>query len=502
MACVKFLLLALAYMCSNEVKQRCYNGLPIIRGYCSYKKLLQYSIPHPSYQRVAEEQHVNEIREYLESPQIKFMPEVVLSFDCTTVDFNDQYLSLDDAILKNVGTKFYSSNKDLSITHIGKATINKIVRFEFNEGQPAFLQRIDGNHRLEALKDYRGDDFQIPFCIILLSSSGNPELRDREKTEMEIFHNINAKVKPLTSIEQINGLFNLFSVDELLQFGKEFSITQEYLKTYSKTPLFHLSELFSTLSDAVLRCVKFLIINSIETSAKELADIFCELDHTYFTDYEQIQHCKDVNALVPYVYYCKTGGGHKNAKLSAFNDWFINNKLYNIEQFDPTSIIKVFDSIYEIRQKQIFVVMPFKPELDFVYQAIVSTVEKLNNNYDIELLPPIRIDKQITGFSYDIVDEILDQIQNAGLLIADLTDQNANVYYEVGYAQGLLRSKAGEGVKVLYLISNPSNPTEPFTPAKFDVQHYKMLPYKNEGNGVQELKNALESELKAFYGIK
>ncbi len=430
------------------------------------------------------------------------MPEVVLSFDCTTVDFNDQYLSLDDAILKNVGTKFYSSNKDLSITHIGKATINKIVRFEFNEGQPAFLQRIDGNHRLEALKDYRGDDFQIPFCIILLSSSGNPELRDREKTEMEIFHNINAKVKPLTSIEQINGLFNLFSVDELLQFGKEFSITQEYLKTYSKTPLFHLSELFSTLSDAVLRCVKFLIINSIETSAKELADIFCELDHTYFTDYEQIQHCKDVNALVPYVYYCKTGGGHKNAKLSAFNDWFINNKLYNIEQFDPTSIIKVFDSIYEIRQKQIFVVMPFKPELDFVYQAIVSTVEKLNNNYDIELLPPIRIDKQITGFSYDIVDEILDQIQNAGLLIADLTDQNANVYYEVGYAQGLLRSKAGEGVKVLYLISNPSNPTEPFTPAKFDVQHYKMLPYKNEGNGVQELKNALESELKAFYGIK
>ena len=319
---------------------------------------------------------------------------------------------------------------------------------------------------------------------------------------MEIFHNINAKVKPLTSIEQINGLFNLFSVDELLQFGKEFSITQEYLKTYSKTPLFHLSELFSTLSDAVLRCVKFLIINSIETSAKELADIFCELDHTDFTDYEQIQHCKDVNALVPYVYYCKTGGGHKNAKLSAFNDWFINNKLYNIEQFDPTSIIKVFDSIYEIRQKQIFVVMPFKPELDFDYQAIVSTVEKLNNNYDIELLPPIRIDKQITGFSYDIVDEILDQIQNAGLLIADLTDQNANVYYEVGYAQGLLRSKAGEGVKVLYLISNPSNPTEPFTPAKFDVQHYKMLPYKNEGNGVQELKNALESELKAFYGIK
>lgn len=480
----------------------CYNGLPIIRGYCSYKKLLLYSKPHPSYQRTAEQQHVNEIRAYLESPQIKFMPEVVLSFDCSTILFDNQYLSLDDALLKNAGSKFFSANKDLNIAHIGKPTINKIIRFEFNENKQAFLHRIDGNHRLEALKDYCGDDFQIPFCIILLSSSGNPDLRDREKAEMEIFHNINAKVKPLTSIEQYNGLFNLFSVDELLQFGKELSITKEYLSAYSQTPLNHLSELFSTLSDVVLRYVKFLVVNSIEISAKELADIFCELDHTYFSDYEQIRHCKDSNALVPYVYYCKMGGGHKNAKLSAFNDWFINNKLYNIEQLDPTSIIKVFDSIYEIRQKQIFVAMPFKPELNFVYEAIISVVKKLNNDYGIELPPPIRIDKQITGYSYDIVDEILGQIQNAGLLIADLTYQNANVYYEIGYAQGLLRSQLGNAVKVLYLISNPSNPDEPFSPAKFDVQHYKMLPYKNMGNGVQELKDALESELKAFYGIK
>ncbi|MDE7395910.1 MAG: hypothetical protein K2M95_07320, partial [Clostridiales bacterium] len=166
------------------------------------------------------------------------------------------------------------------------------------------------------------------------------------------------------------------------------------------------------------------------------------------------------------------------------------------------TVIKVFDSIYEIRQKQIFVAMPFKPELDFVYEAIKDAVENLNSAYDIELSPPIRIDKQITGYSYDIVDEILEQIQNAGLLIADLTDQNANVYYEVGYAQGLLRSQLGDSVKVLYLISNPSNPDEPFAPAKFDVQHYKMIPYKNAGNGVQELKDALERELKVFYGIK
>ena len=100
---------------------------------------------------------------------------------------------------------------------------------------------------------------------------------------------------------------------------------------------------------------------------------------------------------------------------------------------------------------------------------------------------PIRIDKQIVGFSYDIVNEILENIKNAGLLIADLTDQNANVYYEVGYAQGLIKAKLGNTAEVLYLISNPDKPEDPFASAKFDVQHYKMISYKNDGNGVSEL---------------
>ena len=103
--------------------------------------------------------------------------------------------------------------------------------------------------------------------------------------------------------------------------------------------------------------------------------------------------------------------------------------------------------------------------------------------------------------TYYIVSEILEQIQNAGLLIADLTYQNANVYYEAGFAQGLIKSQLGNTAEILYLISNPQNPDNPFDAAKFDLQHYKMIPYRNDGNGVNELKEALEKELKAFYGI-
>ena len=88
------------------------------------------------------------------------------------------------------------------------------------------------------------------------------------------------------------------------------------------------------------------------------------------------------------------------------------------------------------------------------------------------------------------------------MLIADLTDQNANVYYEAGYAQGLIHAKLGNTTQILYLISNPEKPDEPFEKGKFDLQHYKMIPYKNAGNGPAELEKRLIEELKAFYKIR
>lgn len=201
------------------------------------------------------------------------------------------------------------------------------------------------------------------------------------------------------------------------------------------------------------------------------------------------------------MYYCYKGGKQKNAKLTSYNSWFIKNRLFNVKEFDPASMIEVFDSIYEIRKKKIFVAMPFTTELDFVFQSICEVVSKINRECGTEIPIPVRIDKQIVGFSYDIVNEILENIQNAGLLIADLTNQNANVYYEVGFAQGLLRAKLGDTAMVLYLISNMEHPDHPFDGAKFDVEHYKMIGYTNDGNGVAKLKAELESELRSFYSI-
>ena len=496
------------------ILEYCYGGIPIVRWYCSYKTLIKHSKAHEAYQRTAEDKHVEEIKDFISKASYKFMPEIVLSYDYKGIFPSIRFKELlkENAYLNPIqylmdSQKSVSLNdieNYISLKRVSCSTKGfKIIQFEFEEPHlnEIIFNRLDGNHRLQALESIEGNDFQIPFCIILLNGNNNPELNEREKTEMEIFHNINSKAKPLTPIEQYRGLFKLFSVAELAVYGKEFSLTKAYLTKHRELRFSNISNYITNSQDIILYCIKFLLDRGFTISEDDIADVLSKLEHTYFSDYETIRNCKSKLAIVPYVYYCYEGGKQKNAKLSAYNTWFIKNKLYNVKDLDPSSIIDVFNSIFDIRKKQVFVAMPFKPELDFVFDAICETVSKINRENGTDLLKPIRIDKQIVGFSYDIVNEILENIKNAGLLIADLTDQNANVYYEVGYAQGLIKAKLGNTAEVLYLISNPEKPDEPFSTAKFDVQHYKMIPYKNVGNGVNELKLNLEKELKNFYCI-
>lgn len=492
----------------------CYNGVPVIRGYCSYKTLIEYSKPHPAYQRKTDSEHIKEIKQFVSSGEYKFMPEVILSYDYSGTSLNPQewsilgYTTPFDYLIDTLPGKLsvWDYAKCVEFQRAKSDSISKTLRLKLKDKSVLYnthdvFNRIDGNHRLEALEEAQVEDFQIPYCIIFLCSSGNPALTDREKTEMTIFHNINSKAKPLTPIEQYRGLLTLFTVVELNKFGLEFSLTKAYMIRHKDLRLNNLASYFEDIEDIVLFCIKFFLDRDINITEDDMAEIFGELEHTYFSDFEIIRNCKNRFAIVPYVYFCYEGNKRKNAKLTSYNTWFISNKLYNVKDFDPASMIDTFNSIYDIRQKQIFVAMPFREELNFVYTSICEVVDKINTENGTSLAQPVRIDKQIIGFSYDIVNEMLDKIQNAGLLIADLTDQNANVYYEAGFAQGLIRAKIGNTAKILYLISNPNKPDEPFESAKFDVDHYKMIPYKNVGNGVSELKDNLEKEIKAFYGF-
>ncbi len=117
--------------------------------------------------------------------------------------------------------------------------------------------------------------------------------------------------------------------------------------------------------------------------------------------------------------------------------------------------------------------MPFSEEFDDIYQlGIKSTCNEMKINCE-------RVDEQI--FNHSILQQIYNQIENADILIADLTNQNPNVFYEVGYAHGLKK-------KVILLTKNIQD-------IPFDLKHYPHIIYEDK---ILNLKEKLKVKLEHF----
>ena len=80
----------------------------------------------------------------------------------------------------------------------------------------------------------------------------------------------------------------------------------------------------------------------------------------------------------------------------------------------------------EVSERDVFVIMSFKKEhRDAFNLAIGPTLEKLGYN-------AIRVDQ--IQHNTTVTPEIMRQIEKAVFIVADLTGERPNVYYEVGYA--------------------------------------------------------------------
>ena len=102
----------------------------------------------------------------------------------------------------------------------------------------------------------------------------------------------------------------------------------------------------------------------------------------------------------------------------------------------------------------VFVACSFTPQMDPVYLAIASAARAVG-------LRAERV-KDVQG-DYRITDKILAMIRRARLIVADLTDERPNVYFELGYARGL-------GKRVITILRAG-------TTAHFDVRDWTYLEY-------------------------
>ena len=101
-----------------------------------------------------------------------------------------------------------------------------------------------------------------------------------------------------------------------------------------------------------------------------------------------------------------------------------------------------------------FVLMPFDKNFDDVYKLGIKEVATSLN------IVAERVDEQI--FQEGILERIYRQIDAADLIIADMSGQNPNVFYEVGYAHAK--------DKICILMTKETNDIP------FDLKHPGIFP--------------------------
>ena len=170
----------------------------------------------------------------------------------------------------------------------------------------------------------------------------------------------------------------------------------------------------------------------------------------------------------------KSNFGHDDLTLS-----IILNKLDQLQSHilrisNPHNVNLEYEAIdKDPRREYIFVMMPFGIQHVDTYDAIRRSILKVNSDLRVE-----RVDEK--PGSAQILNEIYKSIRSASLIIADMTDEKPNVYYELGYTHALEKPTvclAREGTII-----------------HFDLSGFKVIFFKT----LRELEESLFMRLAGF----
>lgn len=468
-----------------------FGGFLTIRGTALFSDIIALSSAK-EYQRSILPDHLLDIEKFYDRGDAVFFPEVVLSLELQ-YDFN-----ADDAPPLNgdptnhilIGNKFKSNVDHVAVnpTKSGFATVS------IPDGLKPF-GRIDGNHRLSVQTSSAILTEEIPFCIVLFTTT------KIDKNEKTLFFNINSKGRPLTTEETLKAIIDdeVNFDNEVLKndpsFGWAYYLARKIKEQLNYAFIPHLKkaiepdtrsflvDTFKYLIDEDPSLEGFSTIASFTTLLSNVNNLF---------NATKLADTSSAGLLGAFIYYQQTSP----QKVQLFKNWVLKNHIYELTDLDIAGFVQIFDKIAESKKKEIFISMQFSGETQQNYEAIKNAVDEINNelNEDIDIRE-IRIDQFNTGFSYDINDEILSLIENCGLLIADLTKGNKNVYHEIGYLMGLNQGK-GLTHENFILIHNSAvgNSKED---VGFNLVSIKQL----RANNSNSLRQKLKEQIKIYYGL-
>ena len=130
-------------------------------------------------------------------------------------------------------------------------------------------------------------------------------------------------------------------------------------------------------------------------------------------------------------------------------------------------------------QTDIFVLMPFKTELQNVY---TRHIKKLGDELGLVVR---RADQDYSAAPF--MGKVWSRICGARLVIADCTERNPNVFYEIGIAHTV-------GKQVVLLTRSEGD-------IPSDIKHFDYIPYIYDPEGVQVLVEKLRTFIRDYFKL-
>jgi hypothetical protein len=124
----------------------------------------------------------------------------------------------------------------------------------------------------------------------------------------------------------------------------------------------------------------------------------------------------------------------------------------------------------------LFVLMPFKSKMENVYH---NHIKKIGETLQLNVQ---RADDSFSAGPF--MEKVWNGICAARLILADCTEKNPNVFYEIGMAHSV-------GKKVVLITRSEAD-----IPA--DIKHFDYIPYVYDPEGVGELIDKLTKFIKSY----
>jgi hypothetical protein len=143
-----------------------------------------------------------------------------------------------------------------------------------------------------------------------------------------------------------------------------------------------------------------------------------------------------------------------------------------------SSPVEFCDARVRRDEPRAFVIMPFAEPFDTLYREVIKPEA---DELDFEV---VRVD-EIHGPGI-ILDDIRRQIEGAHVVIAEISQPNPNVFYELGYAHAL-------GKPAVLLVRRQQGRDMPF-----DIRGYRAIFYDDTIGGKRAVQTALREHLRAI----